>query len=351
MIAVVTGSTGFIGSHLVDALRAKGAEVRALRRPGSLAPVGRADVSTSVVDLSDRAAVARCPAWDGATHCFHLGGATKARTHAVFMASNVVPTRAIAEAIAARGADGPQLIFVSSQAAAGPAINPESPRRENDPALPIEGYGASKLAAEQAISTISTINEDTLGGAGAAPLRATVIRAASVYGPRDRDFLQAFRQATRHVAFYAAPADQQFSIVHVRDLVAALLAAAANTNAVGRTYFVANAAPVSWRELYRAVAQMAGSQPLEIQLPAPVLRAAAFLSDLWPLHGESAPLLTSQKAALSRPRWWLCDSSRARTELGWTPTMSLEAGLRDTFDWYRAAGWLRGDLTRIAVAA
>lgn len=339
MIAVLTGSTGFIGSHLVDALRAQGAEVRALRRPGSRTAAAHADMTTYVVDLSDRTAVEGCRAWDGATHCFHLGGATKARTAADFVASNVLPTRRIAEALAARGADGPHLIFASSQAAAGPADSPERPRREDDAALPMEGYGESKLAAEQAIHASGT------------DLRATVVRAASVYGPRDRDFLQVFRQACRRVAFYAAPADQQFSIVHVRDVVAALLAAATTPAAVGRTYFVANAAPVTWRELYRGVAQLAGARPLEVQIPGALLAAAAFFADRGPLRGADAPLLTSHKVALSRPRWWLCDASRAHAELLWAPTVTLEEGLRATYDWYCAAGWLRAGGAPQAVAA
>ena len=337
MIAVVTGSTGFIGSHLVEALRAQGAEVRALRRPESgAAPAG---VATHVVDLLDSAAVAKSAIWDGATHCFHLGGATKGRTRAEFARSNVDPTRHIAQAIAARGANGPRLVFLSSQAAAGPALHAAAPRREDEPGAPVEGYGASKLEAEKLIAN------------SGAQLRATIVRAASVYGPGDRDFLQVFRQASGRIAVYAAPADQQFSIVHVRDLVSAIIAAGDRPRAVGRTYFVANVAPTSWREMYRTVARAAGAHPLELQIPVPILAAAAFVADLWPFKGAAAPLLTRHKVALSRPRWWLCDASRAGAELGWTPTIPLDAGLRETVDWYRDAGWLRGSATPQVVAA
>jgi UDP-glucose 4-epimerase len=315
MIAVVTGSTGFIGSHLVEALRARGAEVRVLRR----------------AEYADAAIVRNSPVWNDATHCFHLGAATKGRSRDEFMRSNVDPTRHLAETIAARGATGPRLVFLSSQAAAGPSRSATHSVCEDDACAPVEAYGESKLAAERLIQA--------MGGR----LRATIVRACAVYGPGDRDFLQVFRQATGRVAVYAAPADQQFSIVHVRDLVSAIIAAGENPAAAGRTYFVANPAPTTWRAMYAAIAHGAGQGPtVELQIPAALLAAAAFVSDLLPINRDAAPLLNRHKVTLARANWWLCDATRARRELGWSPTIAFDAGIRETLAWYLAAGWLRG---------
>src|SRR3954470_8747451 len=127
MIAVVTGSTGFIGSHLVDALLARGATVRALVRPET--PVARRDprIEHWEADLLDDRSVRESPVWSGATHVFHLAGVTKGRTLSHFRGGNVFPTANVLAALAARPEPRPRVILLSSQAAAGPAASPDAP--------------------------------------------------------------------------------------------------------------------------------------------------------------------------------------------------------------------------------
>lgn len=330
MIAVVTGSSGFIGSHLVDALLARGATVRALVREGSAADALDPRVQRSVVDLLDSRSVREAEVWEGATHVFHLAGVTKRRTLAQFRDGNVVPTANVLAAAAARGAGSPpRVVLVSSQAAAGPAVAPDRPVREDDPPRPIEGYGQSKLEAEQA----ARLHEDAL------PI--AVIRPAAVYGPRDRDFLRAFRLAARPVALHAVPRDHAFSIIQVRDTVAALLLAATHPAAVGRTYFVANDTPTTWRELYAEIARASATmRTIELQIPLAALALAGRAGDAVSALTGWHFLANSNKTSLARPRWWLCDASRAGAELGWHPSMTLQEGVRTTYLWYLEAGWM-----------
>jgi nucleoside-diphosphate-sugar epimerase len=221
-------------------------------------------------------------------------------------------------------------VLLSSQAAAGPASSAERPVRETDVPSPIEDYGRSKLEAERAVEQYRS------------ELAVTIVRPGAVYGPRDRDFVGAFRQASHRVAFHAVPRDQQISIVHVEDLVRALILAAELPNAAGRAYFIADERPTTWRELYRLVANEAGVTPLEIQLPLAGLRLAARAADLVDSITGHTGLLNGNKVALAGPQWWLCDASLARAELGWWANVSLHAGIRDTYLWYLGEGWLRG---------
>lgn len=329
MIAVVTGSTGFIGSHLVDTLLAQGATVRALYRPETSPARRDARVASYEADLLDDRSLRESAVWRGATHVFHLAGVTKGRTLARLRAGNVFPTANVLAAVAAQSGTPPRIVLVSSQAAGSPAPAADHPIRESDRPIPVEAYGRSKLQAEQA----AVRYRDTL------PI--TIVRPSAVYGPRDRDFLAAFRQASGRVAFHAVPRDHLLSIVHVHDLVTALVAAGTAPAALGKTYFVANDEPVSWRQLYALIAEAAGAQPLHLQLPLAGLRLAAGIADLVGAMTGRDLLLNRNRVALARPRWWLCDASLARDELGWSPAVPLQDGIRETYLWYLAQGWLR----------
>lgn len=329
MIAVVTGSSGFIGSHLVDALLERGAEVRALVRLDSPLTARNPRVGYWTADLLDDRSVRESPVWEGVTHVFHVGGVTKRRTLAQFRDGNVVPTANLLSAVAARDVTLERFVLVSSQAAAGPASSANAPVREDHPLRPIEAYGRSKGEAEDATRRY------------AATVPITIIRPGAVYGPRDVDFLKVFQQASGWLAVYAAHRDQAISIVHVRDLVDAILLAAGAPAAAGRTYYVANADPVTWRTLYSLIEQVSGAHPLELQLPGPFLALAGQAGSLFSLITGRAVLLNHNKIALARPRWWLCDSSRIRAELGWYERTSLLEGVRETYLSYCTSGALR----------
>jgi nucleoside-diphosphate-sugar epimerase len=329
MIAVITGSSGFIGAHLVDALLARGAVVRALVRPETPAATRDPRVEYWQADLLDDKSVRESPIWAGATHVFHLAGVTTGRTLSQFRAGNVFPTANVLAALAARSGAPPRVVLVSSQAAAGPAKGPDTPVREGDRPMPIEAYGRSKLQAEQAVVRYRDV------------LPVTIVRPSSVYGPRDRDFLKIFKQARRRLALHAVPQNHAFSLVHVSDLVQALLLAAERPEAIGRTYFIANEEPVTWRQFYDQVASAAGSRPIQLQIPLPAVWLAARAGDLLSTLTGHVTMLNRNKAALARPHWWLCDASAARADLGWHPETGLQTGVRDTYLWYVEAGWLK----------
>ena len=224
----------------------------------------------------------------------------------------------------------PQLWLASSLAAAGPAPSPQRPVGESDLAAPVDAYGRSKHAAECAVL------------AHADQMPVTVIRPAAVYGPRDRGFLAMFQQLRRPLAFYAVPPHHALSMVHVDDVVAALLRAATSPAAIGATYYVAHPEQLTWRDLYARAARAMDHVPvLTVTVPPSLLTLAAFAGDAWGALTGQVPLINRHKLALARPPWWVCDATRITEELGWSARVAHDEGLRATHAWYRDAGWIR----------
>jgi nucleoside-diphosphate-sugar epimerase len=183
--ALVTGATGFVGSHLVERLLGAGMEVACLMRPTS--PPRRTaldglDVERRIAALDDPDALAR--AVRGVDYVFHAAGLTRARTLAEYQAVNADGTGRLLEALLAEGAALRRFVYVSSLAAAGPARSPEPPDESAEP-HPADDYGASKLAGEHVV----------LEHANRLPV--TIVRPPAVYGPRDANFLPLFRLAVR----------------------------------------------------------------------------------------------------------------------------------------------------------
>src|SRR4051812_40126642 len=130
MTAIVTGATGFIGRHLVDALAAVGEEVRCLTR-GPVPSDGRANVSLHQTDYARSDLGISDEVFRQASSVYHLAGATRAVSATAFRDANAVITERLADRLIALG-EKPRFVLVSSQAAAGPAPDADHPKREAD---------------------------------------------------------------------------------------------------------------------------------------------------------------------------------------------------------------------------
>jgi len=307
MIVAITGANGFIGWHLCERFADSGAVVR---------PIIRRDLESATIDAT----------FDEVDVVVHAAGATRAPTRALLRASNVELTKRVLDL--ARRAKVGRFVFVSSQAAAGPASFVDAPVTEDMSAAPIEAYGRSKLDAEHLVRASDDMSW-------------VIVRPAAVYGPRDRDFLAMFRLVQFGIAIHPANRRQWMSIVHVRDLADGIVCAATVARAVGGTFFLANDVPVQWAEMFRSAARIAHrSLFVDVEIPSWLVGAGASAGDVLAKVTGSAGLLTSDKAALTKPRFWICSNDRAKRELGFEPRIGLHEGLTETYDWYRAQGWL-----------
>jgi UDP-glucose 4-epimerase len=298
MRAMVTGGVGFIGSHLVDALLARGDEVHVV---DNLSTGARENLASTAdfheLDIRDEA-LEQLAARLRPEVVFHLAAQADVGTSVerpTFDADvNVVGTVRVLEA--ARAGDA-RVVFTSS----GGAIygECERPAREDDEPRPRSPYAASKLAGEQYLATWNR-----LYGAGHASCRL-----ANVYGSRQMPtleggvvaiFLDRMRDGKETEIF--GDGEQTRDFVYVGDVVAALLAAAGSST--GGVYNVGSGVATTIRELHGLCAETAGV--------------------------ESEPRFAAERPGDLRRS--VIDSSLAARELGWRVETGLAAGLASAWN-------------------
>ena len=322
MKAFVTGGTGFVGAHLVQALRARGDQVTCLvRNPAKAQALGWTDVRLVRGDLDDVTALREGCA--GAEVIYHVAGRISARDRDEFLRANRDGTAKLLEAAAQRSRG--RFVFVSSLAAAGPTV-PGTPIDESRPPSPVTPYGESKLAAELLVRAM----------AGS----WTIVRPPTVYGEWDREVLKVFKLARAGLAPVFGDGSQELSVIYAGDLAAALVAAATAPAAANRVYYAAHPVMTTSRELVRAIGRAVGRQPRIVPLPGPIARGLLWtIGSIAHLAGR-ATLLSGDKAAEFLAPAWTCRSEALARDAGWRAATDLDVGLRRTADWYRREGWL-----------
>jgi nucleoside-diphosphate-sugar epimerase len=133
---------------------------------------------------------------------------------------------------------------------------------------------------------------------------------------------------------------RRFSLIHVDDLVAAIIAAGERCTPSGEIFFVSGSEICTWEDVGRTIAQALGKRYRQISFPQWLATAVGLAGDLWGrVTGRPATLNSQKVKELLNPSW-LCDSSKARAGLGFCPAFDLESGIRQTVLWYQNKGWL-----------
>jgi dihydroflavonol-4-reductase len=317
---LVTGGTGFIGTHLLEYLAASGEEARALVRRAKTPRVLPAGVQIAYGDLASGAGLD--DALRGADAVIHLAGVTKALRADDYYTGNVRATETLARAIAGRGI---RLVHVSSLAAIGPSNGAEPVCEDAEP-HPLTHYGKSKLDAERVVRDLAP--------------EAVIVRPPVVYGPRDTDVFQLLKSISKGLVLEIAGGERWFSAIYVKDLVAGLMAALRTPRATGRTYFLAHAKPVSWQQLGAAAARVMAKTPRVITVPLALAQGVGACAEMWARVTGKPGIISREKIAEAKCMAWTCDTSRAARELAFVASTNLDRGLAETLAWYKEAGWL-----------
>jgi len=318
---LVVGASGFIGSHLVDALLGEGRTVRALLRPTSSLK-WLPDDDIEILRVSPWNHQAFTSALRGVDTVYLVAGITHATTKSAFFDFHSRTTTDLLST-ATETESGPRRIIVfSSLAAAGPSREGR-PLMESDTPRPVSWYGESKLEQERIALSFRDRRH------------VTVLRPPAVYGPRDNDLLQFFRIVKR--GFYPAPGGGRGmqSLTHVADVIRGTLQAARADIPSGRVYFIGTHEIVTWNEIARRVADHFAKSPVGIPIPPRIIPFLGLIVQCIAGITRKRYPLDRNKAMEGRYLHWVCSSARAENELGFRASVPISEGISTTLDWYR----------------
>jgi nucleoside-diphosphate-sugar epimerase len=327
MKVLLTGANGFVGSHVLDSLRARGIATAVLLRPAGDKRFIEAHLPCLEVrtgSIGDRQSLGA--AMEDVTHVVHCAGCTRALRVSEFHEVNHVGTRHVVEAVNQRKGRIQRLVHISSLGAGRPAA-PDLPARESDPPNPVSEYGRSKLAGEQEVR-------------GACEPEFVILRPPAVYGPRDAAFLALFKAVKAHVRPRIGGGRLALSLVFAKDLAEAVVTCLTHPAAAGKTFYVASPEVTSAPALADEIASQMKTWTLPLPLPTAALWPLCVLEEAVSWLVRKPGMLSRHKYAELRAPGWVCNPERLRQELGFVCATTLKNGISTTLAWYRQQGWL-----------
>ncbi len=325
MKVLVTGATGFIGSHLVDALLARGAGVRILvRRSSNIEKFKRKDIEIVFGDIRDVASLKRATEdIDVVYHLAALLGEPNV-TSEELREINVHGTEKILEVSVANNVK--RFLYLSAGAVMGNSTQMADETVECNPSTP---YAQSKYDAEQiALKYMNDYN-----------LPVTIVRSTMVYGPGEmHSKLKMVQMIKKGLFRIIGDGKNQVSWVYVDNIVQGIILASKKERAIGEIYIISDERPYTMNELVEAMAEELG-----VKTPGHVPKwiaviVAVTLEGLSKIFKFSPPLFRDRIISLTANH--SLDCSKARIDLGYKSNITLREGIKRTVKYYKESDML-----------
>jgi nucleoside-diphosphate-sugar epimerase len=332
MKTLVTGSTGLVGSALVEQLLAQGYEVRALaRKTSDLSHLKTTRAEIVFGDVTDYATLP--PAVQGVDIVFHAAAKVTPGwgSWKEFEETTVQGTRNMLRASAEAGVK--RFLQVSSHMVYGDACQKgDVPADECTPLeafkSPPTYYDYSKMLAEQVCREYQQQGR----------IAVSMIRIVSAYGPRDRLLAdRVYKQTSFPILFWPGDANPRYAITYVSDIAELAILAATSDKAIGQVYNVAGPQPVRLKEFAEAMIRARGEKKLHANMPYAVAWVWCWIMESVArlMRAKKMPYLTLASLRSIHREGYL-DGSKARNELGWEPKVSIDEGTRLYVEWLRS---------------
>jgi nucleoside-diphosphate-sugar epimerase len=328
---LITGASGFIGSHLVEEGLKRGYEVfAAIRKTSSRRYLTDSRIRILELDLFSPELLANqlSSVHSQGIHfnfIIHNAGITRANTGEEFNRVNNICTQNLVEALVKTSLIPGKFVFLSSLAAIGPGDRDSmQPISDSSVPSPIDAYGKSKRAAEVYLQS-------------SASFPYLVIRPTGVYGPREMDYLTVFRNLDKGIELYAGSTSHRISFIYITDLTKVVYNAA-ESGWTRKTWVISDGGNYSVREFSALVKTILGKKTVRVVVPLPIVRSLASFLELAYRPFGKMPLLNRDKVAIMGSKNWQCDPSGIFADLNYSPAYNLEQGLLETIAWNRQEG-------------
>ena len=316
MKTLVTGGTGFIGTHLVKALVQQGRDVRCLVRKNSdTRQLNELGVELFYGDILNKDSLKNIAS--DINSVYHLVGVIYSKKCRDYYRVNFDGTKNLVEVCLPENID--RFIFLSSIAAVGPNPDHGIMLNEQSPCRPIDPYGKSKLEAENLLMQCFKKQG----------FPAVIVRPPTVYGPSDRSIIikKILHRAQRGTRLIVGSKNNSRSMCYIDNLIQGMLAVDRFTDSIGEIFFLADERTYTYNEIFQIVAEEIGIILKETRLPG-------WIGNICGLSFKSLALLGFYSLPLYMV-WHMildmaCDITKAKKELQFTPKIDLKEGLQKT---------------------
>ena len=326
---LVTGASGFIGSHIVEEALQQGYDVwAAVRKSSSREFLKDERIHFIELNLSSQQQLEEQLRGHVFDYVVHAAGATKCLHVEDFYRINTEGTKNLVSALMAVGMPLKRFVFISSLSIMG-AIHEQQPYQEiceTDTPHPNTAYGRSKLEAEQWLEQMD--------------FPYVILRPTGVYGPREKDYFMQIKSIKSHMDFAVGFQCQDITFIYVTDVVQAVFLAF-EKGQTGRKYLLSDGEVYQSATFSDYVHEELG-RPWWIRVKAPIwlLRIITFCGEYWGRWTKKMTALNNDKFNILRQRNWRCDIEPARRELGFEPKVKLKEGVHRSIAWYKENGWI-----------
>ena len=322
----ITGGTGFIGSHLIEYLLPKEAEIYALvRNPSNLrwlTPI-RDKIHILKGDLFNLPDIP-----SDIDYVFHLAGITKSSLTKIknYYLINHKGTANLLNFFQSKKTSLKKFIYLSSLSVAGPC-KVESPYKEDDPPNPISHYARSKLLGEKEVLSFKD------------SFPVVIIRTPGIYGPRDKDFLSALKTVKKGF-FISFGKKVWLSLCYVKDLAEGMFLASQIDVKSGEIFNIADSKIYTWEEFCLTAAQIMKRKVKKITIFVPLIYPICLITEISSIFSKQDLIINFDRIRELKQEAWVCSNQKARKFLNFTPRYSLKQGLGETISWYIKNNWL-----------